>query len=107
MCTQVLTRDPWKGSLSRRGGEMRITGIRELRDQTAALFGGSEPILVTKHGKISGVYLPLENRDQLPDDIRRELVGVLGRHLDKLLVKRGVTETTIRKDFDAHRRSRR
>ena len=86
---------------------MRIAGIRELRSQSAALLGGSEPILVTKHGKISGVYLPLEDRDKLPDDIRRELLGVLGRHLDKLLVKRGVTESKIRKDFDGHRRGRR
>jgi len=64
---------------------MRITGIRELRAQSAALLGGGEPLLVTKHGKISGVYLPVEEPDKIPDDLRRELANVLGRHLSKIL----------------------
>jgi hypothetical protein len=52
---------------------MKIAGIREVRAQSAALLGGDEPVLVTKHGKISGVYLPLEEPDKIPDDLRREL----------------------------------
>ena len=86
---------------------MKIAGIRELRARSAALLGGNEPVLVTKHGKVSGVYLPLEDPDKLPDDLRLELVSVLGRHLGKLLAQRGITEKKISKDFDAHRRSRR
>ena len=86
---------------------MKIAGIREMRAQSATLPGGDEPILVTKHGKVSGVYVPLEEPHKLPDDLRRDLIGVLGRHLEKLLARRGVSESTIRKDFDAHRRSRR
>jgi hypothetical protein len=86
---------------------MKIAGIGELRSQSASLLGGSEPILVTRYGRISGVYLPLENRDNFLKDIRRELLRVLGRHLDKLLVKRGVTEKKMGKDFEAHRRGRR
>ena len=64
---------------------MKIAGIRELRAQSAALLGGDEPLLVTKHGRISGVYLPLEEPDTIPDDLRRELALVLGRHLSKLI----------------------
>jgi hypothetical protein len=86
---------------------MKIAGIRELRAQSAALLGGDEPLLVTKHGKISGVYLPLEEPDNIPDDLRRELASVLGRHLSKLLARQGITERQIEKDFDAHRRRRR
>lgn len=86
---------------------MKIAGIRELRAQSAALLGGDELLLVTKHGRISGIYLPLEEPDKVPDDLRRELASVLGRHLSKLLARRGVTERQIEKDFDAHRRRRR
>ena len=86
---------------------MKIAGIRELRAQSATLLGGDEPVLVTKHGKISGVYLPLEEPDRLPDDLRRELVSALGRHLGKLLSHRGITESKINRDFDARRRRRR
>jgi len=73
----------------------------------AALLGGDEPILVTRHGKVSGLYLPLDNPHKIPSDIRRELAGVLGRHLDRLLEASGIEEANIQTDFDAHRRSRR
>ena len=86
---------------------MRVAGIRELRNQMAALLGGDEPILVTKHGKVSGLYLPLDNPDEIPDDIRREVVGVIGRHLDRLLEASGVEEAEIQADFDVDRRRRR
>jgi len=86
---------------------MRVAGIRELRSEMAALLGGEEPILVTKHGKVSGLYLPLDNPDEIPEDIRREVVGVLGRHLDRLLEASGVDEAEIQADFDAQKRRRR
>jgi PHD/YefM family antitoxin component YafN of YafNO toxin-antitoxin module len=71
------------------------------------LFGGGEPVLVTRHGKVSGVYVPLDEPDRLPDDLRRELAAVLGRHLARLLERKGVTEREIVGDFDAYRRRRR
>lgn len=86
---------------------MKVAGIRELRAKSAALFGGGEPVVVTKHGKVSGVYVPLDEPDRLPDDLRRELAMVLGRHLSKLLKRKGVTEKEITEDFDAYRRRRR
>jgi len=86
---------------------MRIAGIRELRARSADLLGGEEPVLVTKHGRVSGVYLPLEEPDRLPADLRRELAAVLGRHLSRLLAAQGVTEEEVTKDFRAHRRRRR
>ncbi len=86
---------------------MKVAGIRELRAKSAALFGGGEPVVVTKHGKVSGVYVPLDEPDRLPDDLRRELTIVLGRHLAKLLERKRVTKKRIAEDFDAYRRHRR
>lgn len=86
---------------------MRIAGIRELRARSADLLGGDEPVLVTKHGRVSGVYLPLEEPDRLPADLRRELATVLGRHLSRLLAAQGVTEEEIAEDFRARRKRRR
>ena len=86
---------------------MRVAGIRELRANSAALFGSGEPILVTRHGKVSGVYVPLDDPDRLPDDLRRELVTVLGRQLAKVLERKGVTEREIAEDFHAYRQRRR
>jgi len=86
---------------------MKVTGIRELRTRTAVLLGSGEPVLVTKHGKVSGVYVPLDEPDRLPDDLRRELTGVVGKHLTKALERKGVTERDVREDFRAYRRRRR
>jgi hypothetical protein len=83
---------------------MRVAGVREIRENLAALLGGDEPILVTRHGKLSGVYLPLDEPDRIPTDMRREMAQVLGKHLDALLTDRGVNERTVQEDFDAHRR---
>jgi antitoxin (DNA-binding transcriptional repressor) of toxin-antitoxin stability system len=86
---------------------MKVAGMRELRAKSATLFGKGEPLLVTRHGRISGVYVPLDEPDRLPDDLRRELAGVVGRHLAKLLDRKGVAERNIAEDFHAHRRRRR
>ena len=86
---------------------MKVVGIRELRAKTATLFGSGEAVLVTKHGKVSGVYVPLNESDRLPDNLRRDLIGVLGRHLGKRLWREGITERNIKKDFHAYRGRRR
>jgi len=83
---------------------MRVAGVREIRENLAALLGGDEPILVTRHGKLSGVYLPLDEPDKVPVDMRREMAQVLGKHLEALLKAHGVTEDGVLEDFDAYRR---
>lgn len=85
---------------------MKVAGMRAVRTRMASLLGGNEPVLITRHGKISGLYLPLEEPDRLPVDLRRELAGVLGQHLARHLDAQGVSEDQVQEDFDAHRRHR-
>ena len=86
---------------------MKVTGIRELRAKTAVLFGSGEPVLVTRHGKVSGVYVPLDDTNRLPIDLRRKLTAVLGQYLAKALTRKGMTERKLKEDFNAYRRRRR
>lgn len=86
---------------------MKIAGVRELRQKTAELLGGTDPVLVTRHGKVSGLFVPLPDNDRVPLDLRRTLVEVLGQHIARALDTRGVSEEEILADFDAHRRGRR
>lgn len=62
---------------------------------------------MTRHGKISGLDLLLEDRDRLPQDLRRELGQVLSSHLAKQLTEAGRTEEEILEDFAAFRQRRR
>jgi hypothetical protein len=84
---------------------MGIAGMRKL--ESPALLEGDEPVLVTKEGKISGLYLPLENPDQVPEALRRDLISAVGRYISGALEEKGVREEEILGDFDAFRRSRR
>ena len=86
---------------------MKIAGARQLRARSAEYLGGDQPVLVTKHGHVSGVYVPLEHPDRLPQDLRRELADVLGHYLSRLLEHQGVTEKRLEKDFRAYRKRRR
>ena len=86
---------------------MKMAAIRDIQGEAASLFESEEPVLLTRDGKISGLYVPVADPDSLPDDVRRDLAGAIGKHLSKLLEERGVTEEEIQEDFDVYRRSRR
>ena len=86
---------------------MKVAGIREVRTKPAILFRGREPLLVTRHGKVSGVYVPLQEVDRLPDSLRQELSSVLGKYLAKQLARKRVTARKIKEGFRAYRRRRR
>ena len=53
---------------------MRVTGIREFRNRVPELVSGKELVFVTKHGKLSGLLVPLDQPDELPVELRRELL---------------------------------
>jgi hypothetical protein len=86
---------------------MRVAGIREVRSKAAELLGGREPVLVTRHGKVSGLYLPLEDAHRLPVELRQELSRVLSAHMAQQLEVGGFSEKEVQEDFDAFRRRRR
>jgi hypothetical protein len=82
---------------------MRVVGISEVRSNTAELLGGNEPLLVTRRGKIAGLYLPLGDPDRIPQGLRRALGRMLSAHLANQLVRGGRTEEEIQQDFAAFR----
>jgi hypothetical protein len=84
-----------------------MAGVREFRSHLTRYVSGEEPVLLTRHGKVSGLFLPLEDASRVPDDLRRDLASVLGAHLSRLLDAKGVSEGEIEEDFRAHRRRRR
>jgi hypothetical protein len=86
---------------------MRVAGFHEIRSNMAELLGGNEAVLVTRRGKISGLYLPLGDADRIPQELRRELGRMLSAHLANQLAAGGRSEEEIQQDFDAFRRRRR
>lgn len=75
-----------------------MAGVRDFRAHLTRFVSGDEPVLLTRHGKVSGLYLPLDDASRVPDDLRRELAAVLGSHLSRLLELRGVGDQEIAED---------
>lgn len=86
---------------------MKITTVKEFRDNATKLLRGSEPLLITRRGKATGIYLPLSDADQLPFELRKEMQRALASSVRQALEEKGLTEEEILEDFERFRKSHR
>lgn len=85
---------------------MRIATVREFRDHATGLLRSKDPILVTRRGRLAGIFFPRPEAS-LPIDLKRELFGVLSADLARALARRGMTEDEVLEDFEGWRKGRR
>ena len=85
---------------------MRISTVREFRDNATGLLRSKDPVLVTRRGRLAGVFFP-QPEESLPIDFKRELFPVLSAQVARELKKRNLSERDILRDFKAWRKSRR
>ena len=86
---------------------MRVAGVREFRSRAPELVKGRELVFVTRHGKLSGLLVPLAEPQELPVELRRELLTRLGGAIAGHLKSHGVREKRLLRDFEAWRKARR
>jgi hypothetical protein len=84
---------------------MRISSVRDFRDRATTLFRSDDPILVTRRGKVAGVFLPWREAI-LPVDFKRELFAMLTTEIARNLKKKRVTEKKVLQDFERWRKGR-
>ena len=85
---------------------MRISTVRDFRDHATTLLRDEEPLLVTRRGRLAGVYLPW-TKSTLPTDLKRELFLALTAGLEKQAAKAKLNEDEVQRDFAAWRKKRR
>jgi hypothetical protein len=85
---------------------MRISSVREFRDRATTLLRSEDPILVTRRGRVAGVFLPWREA-ALPLDLRRELFAMLTADIARQLKKKRVDEAGVLRDFARWRKERR
>jgi hypothetical protein len=85
---------------------MKVAGMRKLEMEAPGFSEAGEPVFLTRQGKISGLFVPLEDPDRIPADLRRELTSAVGRYIAGILEAKGVSEEEILKDFNDSRRRR-
>jgi hypothetical protein len=71
-------------------------GVREFRDHATTYLSGSEPIAVSKHGRVIGFYIPLD-RDE--NEVQR-VVAKLGHTVQQILLETGMSEDELAELFD-------
>ena len=85
---------------------MKISTVREFRDNATGYLRSKDPILVTRRGRLAGVFFPRPEAT-LPIELKRELFPLLTSDIARQLQKRGLKEEEILSDFQTWRRSKR
>ena len=84
---------------------MKISTVREFRDHATGLLRSKDPILVTRRGRLAGVFFPWPEAS-LPMELKRELFSVLSSEVRRQIKKRGLSEEKVVADFESWRKSR-
>jgi hypothetical protein len=85
---------------------MKISTVREFRDNATGLLRSKSPILVTRRGRLAGVFFPWPE-STLPIEFKKELFSVLSSEVSRQIKKRGLTEGEVLSDFESWRKQRR
>ncbi len=85
---------------------MKMASVREFRDQATKFFKDSEPIMVTRRGKIVGFFLPASG-ESIPLEIKKDLFYTITQEIRMMMKTHGVREETLLADFEKARKTRR
>ncbi len=85
---------------------MRISTVREFRDNATGLLKSTEPVLITRRGRMAGVFFP-SPESTLSVDLKRELFDKLSAEIARQIRKSGGTEKEILSGFESWRKARR
>ena len=85
---------------------MKISTVRQFRDNATGYLRSKDPILVTRRGRLAGVFFP-HPEASLPIELKRELFAVLSSEVARQIKKRGVKEEEIVADFQSWRKRKR
>jgi hypothetical protein len=84
---------------------MKTATVRQFCDRTTSLLKQDEPIIVMRHGKIMGFFLPASSETLLLK-IKKDLFSTLTDEIRTSMKSRHLTEATILDNFEKSRRTR-
>jgi PHD/YefM family antitoxin component YafN of YafNO toxin-antitoxin module len=84
---------------------MKMATVREFRSDLADMLDAREPVIITRRGKMTGVYIPWNKKSELPLELKREAFKSLSSEMAKLTAH--IDEKEMLEDFKKWRKSRR
>jgi hypothetical protein len=85
---------------------MKITTVREFRDNASGMLRAKDPILVTRRGRLAGIFFP-RPESTLPVELKSEMFGILSAEVARQIRRRGLSEGEILADFASWRKAKR
>jgi antitoxin (DNA-binding transcriptional repressor) of toxin-antitoxin stability system len=82
---------------------MRHVGIREFKNQATSMMSSGETLVIERHGKPIGFFVPVAATDRRAG---REALGRLGRVVEDLIAETGVDEEDLAREIGGARRRR-
>jgi hypothetical protein len=79
---------------------MRRVGVREFRDRATHYLSGDEVLVVERHGRPIGFYIPAASRR---DEELREALRRLEQTVEQVLEQSSLTEEELSQAFDLRR----
>ena len=89
-----------------RGDYMKISSARDFRDRAPGLLRSKDPVLVTRRGRLAGIFFPTPEAT-LPIELKRELFPLLSAEIRRQLRRRHLSERDADADFGSWRKTRR
>jgi hypothetical protein len=85
---------------------MKISTVREFRDNASGMLRAKDPILVTRRGRLAGIFFP-HPEATLPVELKREMFAILSAEVARQVQSSGSNEEEILADFSAWRKEKR
>lgn len=85
---------------------MKISSVREFRDNASGLLRSKDPVLVTSRGRLAGIFFPWPE-GTMPLELKREVFGILSDHVRRQFTEAGLGEDEVLEDFESWRKNKR
>ena len=82
---------------------MKSVGVREFRDKATSMMGSGETLMIERHGKPIGFFVPISAKDRRTG---RQALGRLGELVEDLLEQADIDEDELVREVSGSRRKR-
>lgn len=82
---------------------MRHVGVREFKDQATSMMSAGETLVIERHGKPIGFFVPVDAKDRQRG---RAALGRLGQAVEAVLGETGLDEDQLVHELTAKKRRR-
>ena len=86
---------------------MKMATVREFRNGIGEILDAQGPVMITRHGRLAGFFLPWRKGVELPLELKRAAFKEHSKELEKVFAGVDINEKEMIADFEKWRKNRR